>query len=125
MCIRDRQKGGDAGVGGTAEDSHHGHGSRKPGGQAQQRAEHAAKGGTDIKAGDDFAAFKARSQGDRREEDFADKIPGQGLALLHGSGDDPHARAVVAAHPHQVGEGDHHHAAKDYPHPGDVYKRQS
>ena len=28
-----QQKGGDEGVGGAAEDSHHGHGSRKPGGQ--------------------------------------------------------------------------------------------
>ena len=27
-----QQKGGNEGVGGTAEDSHHGHGSRKPGG---------------------------------------------------------------------------------------------
>ncbi len=88
------------------------HRRRKFGGQAQQRADHAAEGSAHKEAGHHLAALEPAGKGDRGEG-FSQKIPGQRLSLLHGGGDDVHARAIIAAHPHQIGKADDQHAAKD------------
>ena len=113
-----QQDGGDEGVRRAAEHRDEAHGGGEPGGQAQQRAECTAEGRTDVEAGDDLAALEARREGQGRQQYLADKVPRQGLSLLHGGSDDAHACAVVAAHAHQVGEGHHGSTAHDGTHPG-------
>ncbi len=97
----------------AAEDGDKADRCRKPGGQTQQRAKNAAEGGPHKEAGHDFAALEPAGKGQRGEEDLAQKVPRQGLALLHGGGDDVHARTVVPAHAEQVGKGDDGHAAHE------------
>ena len=113
-----QQDGGDKRIGRAAEHRDEAHGGGEPGGQAQQRAECTAEGRTDVEAGDDLAALEARREGKGGQQYLADKVPRQGLPLLHGGSDDVHARAVVAAHAHQVGEGHHGSTAHDGTHPG-------
>ena len=113
-----QQDGGDEGVRRAAEHRDEAHGGGEPGGQAQQRAECTAEGRTDVEAGDDLAALEARREGQGGQQYLADKVPRQGLPLLHGGSDDAHARAVVAAYAHQVGEGHHGSTAHDGTHPG-------
>ena len=115
--LKTQQDGGDQGVGGTAEDGHQPHCRRKPGGQTQQRADHAAEGSAHKKAGHHLAALEPTGKGQRGEEDLAQKIPRQCLSLLHGSGDDAHARAVIPPHAEEIGKADDQHAARKDPHP--------
>ena len=115
--LKAQQDGGDQDVGGTAEDGHQPHRRRKFGGQAQQRADHAAEGSAHKEAGHHLAALEPAGKGQRGEEDLAQKIPRQRLSLLHGSGDDAHARAVIAPHAEEIGKADDQHAARKDPHP--------
>ena len=115
--LKAQQNGGDQGVGGTAEDGHQPHCRCKPGGQTQQRADHAAEGSAHKKAGHHLAALEPAGKGQCGEEDLAQKIPRQRLSLLHGSNDDAHARAVVPPHAEEIGKADDQHAARKDPHP--------
>ena len=115
--LKAQQDGGDQDVGGTAEDGHQPHRRRKFGGQTQQRADHAAEGSAHKKAGHHLAALEPAGKGQRGEEDLAQKIPRQCLSLLHGSGDDAHARAVIPPHAEEIGKADDQHAARKDPHP--------
>ena len=69
------------------------------------------------KAGHDLTTLKARAEGKGGEQDLDDPVPRQGLALFHRSGDDVHARAVIAHAAIQQGEHHHHTAAQKGPHP--------
>ena len=70
-----QQDGGDEGVGRAAEDRDEADRRRKPGRQAQQRAEHAAEGRTDVEAGYDLTALEARREGQGRQQHLAEKVP--------------------------------------------------
>lgn len=74
----------DKGIRRAAEHRDEAHGGGEPGGQAQQRAECTAEGRTDVEAGDDLAALEARREGQGCQQYLADKVPRQGLPLLHG-----------------------------------------
>ncbi len=81
-------------------------------------ASHTAKGRPDVETWDYLAAFEAYCQGQGGQEDLAQKIPGQGSALLHGIGNDGHSGPVVPPDTEQIRERYHGCTARKSPEPG-------
>ncbi|CAN3988016.1 DNA-binding protein, partial [Dysosmobacter welbionis] len=103
--LHGQEDGGQRAVGGPAEHSgqpqRRGEASRNP----QQRSRHTAEGGPHEEGGHHLTALEPCGERHRGEQNLQQKRLRPGSALLHGGGNEIHARAVVIPGPAEVCQG--------------------